>query len=304
MVRGLTGDRLVPPRPAAPAYEVVLPRELPGGLDRLRAARDEEDAVQVARRERRELRGELDGARMRVRPVRVEGQLAHLRERGLADLLAERVADVDREEPGERVEVPLAVRILEVAPLAADDHRHVLVAVAAHAREVHPQVVLREPAGTRVRRNSGSPCRPYANRPGVAGGAVSRTDRRATRSILIGHEHRPARRLHVPHRGHPWLLAVHGRVRGRVRSRSTTEVRRDRHRERRAARRQGRRGPRRRGALRLHVGAPGDPVRRRPAVAVRRGGGPRPRPSAPGRGSASTPASRWRSRTGASAAPR
>ena len=72
--------------------EVELARELPGGLDRLRAAGAEEDAVEVARRERRDLGGELDGARMRVRPVRVEGQLAHLRERGLADLLTEAVA--------------------------------------------------------------------------------------------------------------------------------------------------------------------------------------------------------------------
>jgi hypothetical protein len=39
------------------ARRVVLPRELPGGLDRLRAARAEEDAVQVARRERRDLLG-------------------------------------------------------------------------------------------------------------------------------------------------------------------------------------------------------------------------------------------------------
>ena len=80
---------------------------------------------------------------MGVRPVRVEGQLPHLRERRLADLLAERVADVDGEEAGERVEIPLAVHVLEVAAVPADDDRHVGVAVPAHAREVQPQVVAR-----------------------------------------------------------------------------------------------------------------------------------------------------------------
>ena len=91
-------------------------------------------------RQPRELGRELDRARMRVRPVGVEGQLAHLRERGLADLLAVRVADVDREEPGERVEIPLAVVVPEVTALAAHDHGRL---VAVHAREVQPEVVAR-----------------------------------------------------------------------------------------------------------------------------------------------------------------
>src|SRR3954470_18684009 len=100
---------------------VVLARELPGGLDSLRAAGDEEDAVQVAGCELRELVRELDRTRMRVRPVRVEGQLAHLLERGLAHLVPVRVADLDREEAGQRVEVALAVVVVQVAALAADD---------------------------------------------------------------------------------------------------------------------------------------------------------------------------------------
>ena len=106
---------------------IELPRELPRRLDRLRAARHEEHAVEVARRQRRHLLCQLDRARVRVRPVRVEGQLAHLRERRLADLLAERVAEVDREQAGERVEVALAVHVLEVAAVAADDDRHIRV---------------------------------------------------------------------------------------------------------------------------------------------------------------------------------
>ena len=144
--RGRRADALVVPRlvcrhPLAAAREVVLARELPRRLDRLGAAGDEEGAVEVARRERGQLARELDRARVRVRPVRVEGQLAHLLERRLADLLAEAVADVDREEAGERVQVALPVRVLEVAAVAADDDRHLVRGVAAHAGEVHPQVV-------------------------------------------------------------------------------------------------------------------------------------------------------------------
>jgi hypothetical protein len=80
---------------------------------------------------------------VRVRPVRVEGQLAHLRRRGLADLFAVRVADVDREQPRERIEVALAGRVLEVAAVPADDDRDLGLLVAGHAREVEPEVVAR-----------------------------------------------------------------------------------------------------------------------------------------------------------------
>src|SRR5262249_33103510 len=116
------------------ARGVVLTRELPRGLDGLRAPGDEEQAVQPLRREGRDAGGELDRAGVRVAPVRVEGQLAHLCRRGLADLLAVAVAYVHREEAGECVEVSLAVRVLEVAAVAAHDDRHLVVAIAGHAR--------------------------------------------------------------------------------------------------------------------------------------------------------------------------
>src|SRR5690242_21089748 len=73
---------------------VVLPRELPRRLDGLRPARDEEEAVEIPRRQRGDLGRELDCAWMRVGPVRVERQLAHLRSRGFPHLLAVAVADV------------------------------------------------------------------------------------------------------------------------------------------------------------------------------------------------------------------
>ena len=144
--RVVVGLRLV--RRAAQALlaprRVVLARELPGRLHRLGPTGDEEDAVQVARRERGDLTGQLDRPRVRVRPVRVERQLAHLLERRLADLLAERIADVDREQARESVEVALPVRVLEVATVSTHDDRHVGVGVTAHPREVHPEVVLGE----------------------------------------------------------------------------------------------------------------------------------------------------------------
>ena len=119
---------------------VVLARELPRRLDRLRAAGDEEAAVQIAGRERGDLACELDRTRMRIRPVGVERQLAHLLERRLAHLLAVRVADLHREEAGERVEVALAVNVLQIAALAANDDRRLVV---GHAGEVQPQVIAR-----------------------------------------------------------------------------------------------------------------------------------------------------------------
>ena len=143
MVRDVAGDRLVAlPRREAVSRLVELARELPRRLDGLATTRAEENPVEVAGGEGRDFRGELDRTRVRVRPVRVEGQLPHLLERRLADLLAEAVADVDGEEPRERVEVPLAVDVLEVAAVAADDDRRSLA--AAHVREVEPEVVVRE----------------------------------------------------------------------------------------------------------------------------------------------------------------
>ena len=51
------------------------------------------------------------------------------------------VAGVNAEEAGEAIEVAVAVLVEDVAALAADDDRDlVLVAVGAHPREVHPEM--------------------------------------------------------------------------------------------------------------------------------------------------------------------
>ena len=142
--RPVVGDATPDRLPAAlAASRVVLACKLPGRLDRLGAAGAEEDAVQVARRERGDLRRQLDRAWVGVAPVRVERKLAHLRRCRLPHLLAEAVADLDGEEPCQRVEIALAVRVLQVAAVATDDDRDVALHVARHAREVHPQMVAR-----------------------------------------------------------------------------------------------------------------------------------------------------------------
>ena len=129
------------PLPGDPA---VVARELQRRLDRLGAARGEEDAVEVAGRQARDPSRQLDRARMRVAPVGDEVELADLALHRLADLGAA-VAGVAAEEAREAVEVAVAVLVVDVGALAAgDDRDRVLGVVAAHAREVHPQVLAGE----------------------------------------------------------------------------------------------------------------------------------------------------------------
>jgi hypothetical protein len=52
------------------------------------------------------------------------------------------VAGVDAEERGEAVQIAVAAGVPDVAAVAADDDRDLLVAVAAHPAEMHPEVTL------------------------------------------------------------------------------------------------------------------------------------------------------------------
>ncbi len=140
VVRDLARDQLglqgVSPGP------VIAARQLDRRLDRLRAAVGEEDPVQVARRQRRDPRRQLDRARVGVAPDRDEVELADLRRHRLAELGAP-VTRVDAEESREAVQVAVAVVVPDVATLAADDDRDlVLRAERAHLREVHPEMAL------------------------------------------------------------------------------------------------------------------------------------------------------------------
>jgi hypothetical protein len=79
---------------------------------------------------------------VREGPIDREGQLAHLRRRGLAHLGAEAVADVHAEEAGEGVQIAPAGAVLEIAAVAPDDHLELVAApVAAHLGEVQPEMV-------------------------------------------------------------------------------------------------------------------------------------------------------------------
>ena len=162
MVGRLAGDdlRLL----GVAAQLVVRPRQLPGGLHGLGAARGEEHAVQVPRGERGDPVGQLDRARMGIAPVREEAELLGLRGGGLAELRAA-VARVHAEQRRQPVEVALAVLVEDVATLAAHDDRDlVLLVVRTHAREMHPEVatglLLQVARGARVRlvRGLGSGC--------------------------------------------------------------------------------------------------------------------------------------------------
>src|SRR4051795_11045728 len=141
---GVSGGSAPPPPPPRAEKSVWGAGGVQRGLDRLAAARREEDTVEVAGSERRQPRGELDRARVRVGPRREEAELAGLVGAGLGDLVAA-VADVHAEERAQAVEVAVAVLVPDVAAVALDDDRDVrALAVGAHAAEVQPQVALGE----------------------------------------------------------------------------------------------------------------------------------------------------------------
>ena len=117
------------------------------GRARLAAAGGEEDAVQVAGRACGEPLGELDRARVRVRPEREERELLGLLRGCLSQLLAA-VPDLDDEQPGEAVDVLVAAVVPDLVAVAAGDDRNAVAQAALAAvledrvaREVHPQVV-------------------------------------------------------------------------------------------------------------------------------------------------------------------
>ena len=91
---------------------------------------------------RGEALGERDGLRVRVGPQREERELTRLLACGLGQLRAA-VPGLHHEESGEPVEVALAVAVPDVRPLAAHDHRNLLVLVRREPGEVHPQIVVR-----------------------------------------------------------------------------------------------------------------------------------------------------------------
>ena len=139
VVGDVAGEELDLARVAGPL--VIGAGELDRRLDRLRAAVGEEDPVEITRRQRGDPLGELDRPRVPVAPDGHEVELADLRRHRVADL-GPAVPGVDAEERREPVEIALAVLVVDVRTVAADDDRDLAVVVGAHPREVHPQVAL------------------------------------------------------------------------------------------------------------------------------------------------------------------
>jgi hypothetical protein len=81
---------------------------------------------------------------MRVTPVGEERELARLLG-GCLGKVRPAVATVHAEQRRQRVEIALAVLVIDVAALAAHDDRDLAFGVAAHAREVHPQMASGQP---------------------------------------------------------------------------------------------------------------------------------------------------------------
>jgi hypothetical protein len=80
------------------------------------------------------------GSKSAFAPVKREvRELLHLPRRDLGEFLAA-VADLHREQPGEPVQVALAVGVPDVGAFAAHDHRDVGLVVGGVAGEVQPEV--------------------------------------------------------------------------------------------------------------------------------------------------------------------
>jgi hypothetical protein len=113
-------DDFVLARPSQ--VDPVLARELERCLDRVRAARERVDPVEVARCQRGQLGAQLLDCAVGHRRAADVRQTARLVRHGVGDF-GHAVPDVGHEGAAARVEVDVAVRVVEPAPLAANDER-------------------------------------------------------------------------------------------------------------------------------------------------------------------------------------
>jgi hypothetical protein len=118
VVGGLAGDRLVTLRLATGG--VVLAGQLPCRLDRLAAAGGEEHTIEVARGQLGQSGRQLDRHRMGVGPQGEVGQRLGLLGHGVGDRTPS-MTGVHGVQPGQAVEVPLAVGIPDITALTSID---------------------------------------------------------------------------------------------------------------------------------------------------------------------------------------
>ena len=148
-----------------PQQRPVAADDLRGGVDRLGAARAEEDGRVGHRHERRDPLGQVER-----RPVRVvaedvvRGERAELGADRVGDLSAA-VAHVREPEPGGRVEVLRAVLVPDPDALAAGEHELVPVHLA-HRREGMPEAGAAPSGNANAKGAVARPLRSIASRVG------------------------------------------------------------------------------------------------------------------------------------------
>jgi hypothetical protein len=130
--------------PVLAAHAMVGAHQLPRRLDGLRSAGSEEDALQAIGRERGNPRRKLDRPGMGIAPGGEERELPRLLGGSIGQLGAA-MAAVHAEQRRQPVEIAFGVLVVDIAAVAAHDDRDLTRGVAAHAREVHPQMAPGEP---------------------------------------------------------------------------------------------------------------------------------------------------------------
>ena len=122
VVAGREGDDLV--LAGLSGFDPVLTRELQGRLHCLRAARKEVQLVEIAGKRGGELGGELLDRTVGECRAGEIAELPRLARERVGDL-GVRVAQVGGVGPAHRVEIPLAVLVVEVTAVAAHDPREI-----------------------------------------------------------------------------------------------------------------------------------------------------------------------------------
>jgi thymidylate synthase ThyX len=115
---------------------------LPRRFDCLAATAGEEHLVEVAWRVRAQSLGKFHSFRMGEPPHREVRELACLFRSNFGELRPT-MAYLYSKQAGQAVQVALTVRVVDVRTVTSNDGRDGTICVRRHAREVHPQVVIR-----------------------------------------------------------------------------------------------------------------------------------------------------------------
>ena len=137
VIRALAPDELA--AAGLPAVVVIPIGDLQSRLNRLGSAAREVDAIEVARRERRDFGGEPGGGLVAVLERVGVVQPAELRGHRVHDL-APPVPDVDEHQPRHAVVAPAPVRVLDADAVRLREERDALLREVAPILRGHPQM--------------------------------------------------------------------------------------------------------------------------------------------------------------------